>query len=169
MIHEALHRPIPVELTEDPRIRRRVRRLAAVSAVALGLIWGLAVATTGSPAWVVVVLFSSWLLMPAVLLASLRDARLRYGLAIPSVSASLGLMAIVAGASPGGLAGVGWLLIMLGVLLGGAMGLWFWFRVLPVPTVLDAPDAPGRWALIAVHVALILVGLVLAASALLVD
>ena len=107
--------------------------------------------------------------MPTVLLASLRDARLRYGLAIPSVPASLGLMAIVAGATPGGLAGVGWLLIMLGVLLGGAMGLWFWFRVLPVPTVLDAPDAPGRWALITVHVALILVGLVLAASALLVD
>ncbi len=133
MIHEALHRPIPVELTEDPRIRRRVRRLAAVSAVALGLIWWLAVATTAAPTWVAVTLFAGWLSMPTVLLASLRDSRLRYGLAVPSVLVSLGLLAIVVGSSPGGVAGLGWLLILVGVLLGGLMGLWFWFRVVPVP------------------------------------
>ena len=50
MIHEALHRPVPVELTDDRRIRRRVKRLAAVSAVALGLIWALAPATLEAPA-----------------------------------------------------------------------------------------------------------------------
>jgi len=167
MIHEALHRPVPIELTDDPRIRRRVKRLAAVSAVALGLVWGLAVVTTGAPPAVDAALLGGWLLMPSVLLASLRDARLRYGLAAPSVLVSLGLLAVVVGSSPGGLAGLGWLLILLGVLLGGLMGTWFWFRVLPVPTIFDAPDAPGRWALIALHVGLIIIGLALAASALL--
>ena len=166
MIHAALHRSIPVELTLDPRIRRRVRRLAAVSAVALGLIWGLAVATTASPAWVGVALFTGWLLMPTVLLASLRDTRLRYGLVGPSVLVSLGLLAIVLGPSPGGIAALGWLMILIGILLGGLMGLWFWFRILPVPIALDAPDAAGRWAIIALHVGLIVVGFALAASAL---
>ncbi|HVQ22413.1 MAG TPA: hypothetical protein VMT36_04010 [Candidatus Saccharimonadia bacterium] len=166
MIHEALHRPIPVELTEDPRIRRRVRRLAAVSAVALGLIWVLAVATTTAPAWVAVVLFAGWLSMPTLLLASLRDARLRYGLVVPSVLVSVGLLAIVVGSSPGAIAALGWLLILVGVLLGGLMGLWFWFRVVPVPVALDAPDGAARWAIIAIHVGLIVVGIGLAASAL---
>lgn len=166
MIHEALHRPIPVELTEDPRIRRRVWRLAAVSAVALGLIWWLAVATTAAPTWVAVTLFAGWVSMPTVLLASLRDSRLRYGLAVPSVLVSLGLLAIVVSSSPGGVAWLGWLLILVGVLLGGLMGLWFWFRVAPVPVALDAPDGAGRWAIIAVHVGLIVVGIGLAASAL---
>lgn len=166
MIHEALHRPIPVELTEDPRIRRRVWRLAAVSAVALGLIWWLAVATTAAPTWVAVTLFAGWVSMPTVLLASLRDSRLRYGLAVPSVLVSLGLLAIVVSSSPGGVAWLGWLLILVGVLLGGLMGLWFWFRVVPVPVALDAPDGAGRWAIIAVHVGLIVVGIGLAASAL---
>jgi hypothetical protein len=166
VIHEALQRPIPVELTEDPRIRRRVWRLAAVSAVALGLIWGLAVATTAAPVWVAVALFAGWLSMPTVLLASLRDTRLRYGLAVPSVLVSLGLLTIVVGFTPSGLAGVGWLLILAGVLLGGLMGLWFWFRVAPVPVPLDRPDSAGRWAIIAVHVGLIVVGIGLAASAL---
>ena len=140
-------------------------RLAAVSAVALGMVWGLAVATTEAPAAVDAALFAGWLLMPTVLLASLRDTRLRYGLMVPSTLVSLGLLAVVLGWSPGGVAGLGWLLILLGVLLGGLMGLWFWYRVLPVPAVLDAPDAAGRWALIALHVALIVVGLALAASA----
>ncbi len=161
VIHEALHRPIPVELTEDPRIRRRVRRLAVVSALALGLIWGLAVATTAAPVWVDVTLFAGWLSMPLVAGGEPPRRPVRYGLVVPSVLVSLGLLAIViAGSSPGGLAGLGWLLILVGVLLGGLMGLWFWFRVVPVPVVLDAPDAAARWAIIAVHVGLIVVGIV---------
>ena len=167
MIHEALHRPVPVELSDDPRITRRVKRLAAVSAVALGLVWLLASTTLDAPVAIDGLLLLGWLLMPTVLLASLRDRRLRYGLVLPSALVSLALLAVVAGWSPGGAAGLGWLLILLGVLLGGWMGLWFWFRALPVPAALDAPDAPGRWALIAVHVALIVIGLGLAASALL--
>jgi hypothetical protein len=165
VFHEALHRPVPVELTEDPRIRRRVRRLAAVSAVALGLVWGLAVTTTEAGGIVESALLAGWILMPTVLLGSLRDVRLRYGLVAPSALVSVGLLVIVVDASPGGVAGLGWLLILLGVLLGGLMGGWFWYRLLPVPRSLDAPDATGRWALIAVHVALIVVGLGLAASA----
>ena len=167
MIHEALHRPVPVELTDDRRVRQRVKRLAAVSSVALGLIWALAAATLDAPAAVDGALLAGWLLMPTVLLASLRDARLRYGLAAPSVLVSFALLAVVVGWSPGGIAGVGWLLMLLGIVLGGAMGLWVWFRVLPVPQIFDAPDAAGRWILIAVHVVLIVVGLALAASALL--
>lgn len=166
MIHEALHRPVPVELTQDPRVRRRVKRLAAVSAVALGLVWGLAAGTLETPAVVEVMLLAGWLLMPAVLLASLRDSRLRYGLVVPSTLVTLGLLAVVISWSPGGIPGLGWLLIVLGVLLGVVMGLWFWYRVLPVPAALDAPDATARWALIGLHVTLIAVGLALAASAL---
>jgi hypothetical protein len=56
---------------------------------------------------------------------------------------------------------VGWMLVTAGVLLGGTLGLWTWYRVLPVPPPLDDPVAPGRWALIGVHVALVLLGLVM--------
>jgi hypothetical protein len=168
VIHQALHRPIPVELSDDRRIRRRVKRLAAVSAIALGLIWALAAATLDAPVIVDAALLAGWLLMPTVLLASLRDPRLRYGLMAPSAVVSVALLAIVLGWSPGGVAGVGWLLMLAGILLGGVMGLWFWFRVLPVPRVLDAPDSTGRWILIAVHVAFIVAGLALAASVLLI-
>ena len=60
MIHEALHRPIPVELTADRRITRRVKRLAATSSVALGLIWALAVTTLEAPAPVDAALAAGW-------------------------------------------------------------------------------------------------------------
>ena len=167
MIHEALRRPVPVELTQDRRVVRRVKRLAAVSAVALGIVWWLAISTLDAPPAIGIALLAGWLSMPTTLLASLRNERLRYGLVVPSTLVSVALLAIVMGWSPGGVAGLGWLSILLGVLLGGVMGFWFWYRLLPVPAVLDAPDAPARWALIGVHVALIVVGLVLAASALL--
>jgi hypothetical protein len=163
VIHEALRRPVPVELTRDPRVTRRVKRLAAVSAVALGLVWGLAAGTLDTPVAVDAALLAGWLLMPAVLLASLRDTRLRYGLVVPSTLVSLGLFAVVIGWSPVGVAGLGWLLILLGVLLGGIMGFWLWYRLLPVPAALDDPDATARWALIGAHVTLIVVGLLLVA------
>ena len=50
MIHEALGRPVPVELTSDRRVRGRVLRLAAVSLVALGLVVGLAARDARRPA-----------------------------------------------------------------------------------------------------------------------
>jgi hypothetical protein len=61
---------------------------------------------------------------------------------------------------------LGWLLMTAGVALGGLLGIWFWFRLLPVPPALDDPYSTGRWALIGLHIALIVVGMVLAATAL---
>lgn len=163
MIHEALHRSIPVELTADRRITGRVRRLAATSAVALGLIWVLAVTTLEAPAAVDAALAAGWILMPAVLVASLWRPSIRYWLTVPSTLVGFGLVAISVRWLPEDpVAAAGWLLMTVGVLLGGAMGLWFWFRVVPVPTALDDPLSGGRWALIALHVACIVAGLALA-------
>jgi xanthine/uracil permease len=168
VIHEALGRAVPIELTDDPRIRRRVQRLAAVSLVALGLVCGLGAATLEAPPAVFAGLALGWVLMPAVLILSLRDLRARYLLVVPSSLVTLGLLAICIGWLPdSAMAVAGWLLMTVGVALGGVLGLWLWFRLLPVPAALDDPLAPGRWALIALHVALIVVGWALAATALL--
>jgi len=157
-------RPTPVELTADRRITRRVKRLTVVSAIALGLIWGLAVETVDAPPLADAALAGGWLLMPTVLVASLAWPRLRYGLILPSGLVTGALLAIDLGSLPADpVAALGWLSVTAGVLLGGLMGLWFWFRVAPVPGALDDPAAPARWSLIALHVALIVLGLVLAA------
>jgi hypothetical protein len=168
VIHRALGRAVPIELTDDRRIRHRVLRLAAVSLVALGLMAGLVAATLEAPPAVLAGLVLGWVLMPVVLALSLRELRVRYLLVVPSSLVTLGLLAICIGwlpASP--MAAAGWLLMTVGVALGGVLGLWLWFRLLPVPAALDDPLAPGRWALIAVHVALVVVGWALAATALL--
>jgi len=47
-----MSRRLPVELSADRRMARRVKRLGLVSMVALGLIWGLAAARLGAPLWV---------------------------------------------------------------------------------------------------------------------
>ena len=62
MIHQVLGRPVPVEFTDDPRVVGRVKRLAFVSAVMLGLIWVLAVTTLASPYVVGAALFAGWIL-----------------------------------------------------------------------------------------------------------
>ena len=168
MIHEALGRAVPTELTDDRRIRGRVVRLAVVSLVALGLVAGLAAATLDAPPAILAGLATGWVLMPTVLAWSLREPRVRYLLVVPSSLVTLGLLAICIGWMPASaMAAAGWLLMTLGVALGGVLGLWLWFRLLPVPAALDDPLAPGRWALIAVHVALVVVGWALAATALL--
>ena len=168
MIHDALGRAVPIELTGDPRIRHRIMRLAAVSFVALGLICGLGAATLDAPPAIVATLALGWILMPAVLAWSLRDLRARYLLIVPSSLVTLGLLAICIRWTPASpMAAAGWLLMTIGVALGGVLGLWFWFRLMPVPAALDNPLAPGRWALIAAHVALVVMGLGLAATPLL--
>jgi hypothetical protein len=167
VIHQALGRAVPVELTGDRRVRGRVLRLAAVSLVALGLVCVLAAATLEVPPAVLASLALGWVLMPAVLAWSLRELRARYLLVVPSSLVTLGLLAICIGWMPASTtAATGWLLMTLGVGLGGALGLWLWFRLAPVPAALDDPLAPGRWVLIAVHVALVVAGWALAATAL---
>ena len=166
MIHEALGRPIPIELTGDRRVKRRVVRLAATSIVALGLIWGLANATLEVPAAIRAILALGWFLMPATLLWSLVAPGARYLLIAPASLVTVGLLAICIGWLPGSpIAAAGWVLITAGVALGALLGLWFWYRIAPVPAALDDPYAPGRWALIGVHVGLIVVGWALAATA----
>ena len=170
MIHRALGRPVPVEFTDDQRVVGRVKRLALVSAVMLGLIWVLAVGTLESPYVVGGALFAGWILMPVTLVASLSNQTARYWLVLPSMLVSLGLLLVVLGWTPAEPeAAAGWLLMTAGVLLGGGMGLWLWFRVLPVPARLDDPTSPGRWALIGVHVALVVAGALLVVGAALRD
>jgi len=164
---EALARSRPIELTAHPRFAPRVKRLAATSAVALGLVWGLAVTTLSAPPLVLASLAAGWVLMPTMLFASLARPRLRLGLPVPASLVGVALLAISAFWLPSDrIAATGWPLITFGVALGGVLGMWFWFRLAPVPAGLDDPYSPGRWALIGIHVGLIVVGLALAATAL---
>jgi hypothetical protein len=165
VIHRALGRPVPVELTGDGRVRGRVGRLTAVSLVALGVITWLAATTTAAGAPVIALLAAGWVLMPAVLAWSLVEPGVRYLLAVPASCVSLGLLGVcIEEASATGAVPAGWLLVLAGVLFGASMGLWVWYRILPVPAALDSPVAAGRWALIGVHVALVLAGLALIVS-----
>lgn len=166
MIHAALGRPVPVELTNDPHVRGRVSRLTAVSLVALGLVAWLAATTLQAPGAVVAALAVGWVTMPAVLALSLIDPRARYLLAVPSTLVTLGLVGVCALALPASAtAAAGWVLVTTGVVVGATLGLWLWYRLAPVPDALDDPLARGRWALIAVHVGLVAAGLALAATA----
>lgn len=161
---DALGRPKPVELSHDPRFAGRIRRLAATSVVALGVIWALAALTLETSAADLTALAIGWALMPTVLVASLAWPSLRYLLVVPATSVTLSLLAIVAWSlPPNPIAAMGWLLVTGGVALGGVLGLWFWYRLAPVPASLDHPFSPARIGLIAVHVALVVVGIALAA------
>lgn len=167
MIGAAASRRVPVELSPDRRFERRVKRLAAVSAVALGLIWALVVTTVAAPPPVDAAFAAGWLLMPSTLVASLRYPRLRYGLVVPASLVSIGLLAVCVGWLPAEpTIALGWILITAGVALGGGLGLWFWYRLLPVPARLDDPFSTGRWALVGAHIALIVAGFGLAVQAL---
>lgn len=165
----ALHLPqVHRELSHDARFRWRIIRLTGVSMVALGVITVLAAATLRVPWWVVAMLAAGSVLMPLVLAASLREPRLRYALTIPASLVTLALFAIVAWWLPvEPVALAGWLLITAGILVGAGLGAWFWYRMMPVPAALDDPFSGGRWALVALHIGLLVVGFALAATALL--
>lgn len=144
-----------IELTGDRLFTSRVRRLVAISAVALGVIWGLALAEEAST-WILALLAVGWIAMPTILAASLSRPDLRYALVVPAGAVSIGLTGMVMTAPQETAAG--WLLITAGILLGGFLGVWFWFRWLPVPRILDDPFGWPRVALVGLHLALVLVG-----------
>lgn len=147
-------------MSDDAQFSQRVRRLAITSAIVLALICLLATATLPVHPLVESSLVGGWLLMPSILGLSLRWPRLRYALILPSFLVSVALLAMCASARPEDrVARAGWVLVTTGVLLGGILGVWFWFRWIPVPSRLAHPFSRGRWALIAIHVLLIIVGL----------
>ena len=149
-------------MSADPRFSRRVIRLALTSLVALGLIFGLWAESADRFVAIGVALAAGWVLMPSVLLVSLRRPSIRKGVAVPASLVGGGLIALCLWDLPRAPAArAGWLLITAGIVLGAFLGAWFWFRWLPVPERLHDPFAPGRWALIAIHVGLIVTGLLL--------
>lgn len=152
----------PVELTDDPAFDRRIIRLAIVSSFALGLVWLFAKATLDLSPGVRASLALGWLMMPSILLLSRRWPLLRYALAIPSMLVGVPLMIICATALPDGqMARTGWLALTAGILTGGLLGVWFWFRWLPVPSMFHEPFSPERWVLVGIHVVLVMAGLLL--------
>jgi hypothetical protein len=153
---------VPVELSGDRRFAGRVRRLAAVSALFLGLIWWAAANERGAPGWAILLLAAGWATMPTLLVASLWHPLLRVLLVIPSTLVTFGLAGAIALGENGGMsATAGWLMLLAGILMGDVLGLWFWLRLAPAPVGMDDPFATMRWAAICVHIALILLGLVL--------
>jgi hypothetical protein len=160
---DAVRKRVPIELSDDPRFAGRVRRLAATASVALGVIWLLASLTLETARPIGLALLTGWVLMPVVLLASLSRPVLRYALVVPAGLVGTGLIAVCLTALPAvPVAALGWVLVTTGVALGGIMGIWFWYRLAPVPAALDDAFGPARLTLIGIHVGLILGGLALA-------
>jgi hypothetical protein len=154
----------PIERSADPSFSRRVRRLGLVSLVAPGLIWWLAATRLTAPPALLVTLLAGWWLMPTVLFASIPLPTLRPLLVLPATLITAPVLAIAVWWPPDRpVAALGWSLIAVGLLFGGIMGGWFWFRWAPVPAALDDPFSPTRWSLIAIHVGCIILGFALAA------
>lgn len=152
-----------VELTADRLFAHRIRRLIVISTVALGAIFGLAFADDAEM-WMLVLLGIGWATMPTILALSLRRPLLRYALLVPASAVSIGLIGLTLGAP--GATGGGWLLITLGILLGGALGAWFWFRWFPVPRPFDDPYGTPRVALVGLHIGLVLIGMAMVVAGL---
>lgn len=152
-----------VEMSDDPVFLPRVRRLAAVSSVALGIIWLLALGATDSHSeWIDVALLAGWVLMPTVLWTSIRRPKVRPWVFLPSALVTVGLVTLCLTAlPPDRVARWGWVLITGGIVFGGFLGGWFWFRWLPVPDALDDPFGVGRWVLVGAHIVMIVAGLAL--------
>ena len=81
---------------------------------------------------------------------------LRYALLMPASAVSVGLIGMTLMAPDS--TDVGWLLITLGIVVGGTLGAWFWFRWLPVPRALNDPYGAPRVALVGLHTGLVLIG-----------
>jgi len=157
---------VGVEMSSDPAFLRRVRRLAIVSAIALGPMWALAVGTLEAHVAVYLALFGGWVLMPTVLGLSIRRPGVRLLVALPTTLVVAALVAICLTALPvDRVAGAGWLTVTVGIAFGVFLGAWFWYRWLPVPASLKDPCSKGRSIFIVVHVALVVLGLLLVAVA----
>jgi hypothetical protein len=152
-----------LEMTEDRVFAHRVRRLVAVSSVALGVIWVLAF-LDGGPPWVLVFLAAGWVLMPTVLAASLHRPMMRYALIVPATVVPVGLIGMVTVAPASTVDG--WIVMAAGIVFGGFLGMWFWFRWLPVPRTLDDPFGWPRVTLVGIHIALVLAGVAIVAAGL---
>ena len=127
----------------------------------LGVITLLAALSPQSKPLALGLLVAGWILMPTTLDLSVQRPRLRYALAVPAALVAAGLIS-VATSSPGwSMATIGWWLLTAGVLFGGTLGMWFWYRWMPVPHDLDNPFSVRRATLIVVHVGMILVGITL--------
>lgn len=136
-----------------------------VSGIMLGLITLLAALSADASPLVVAALSLGWILMPTLLHISMARPRARYLLALPATLVAVGLLSLASNLDAGSVVVSGWWLVTAGVLFGGGLGTWFWYRIMPVPESLDDPFSIGRITLIAIHVALILVGLGLVISA----
>ena len=53
---------------------------------------------------------------------------------------------------------VGWVMILVGILVGATLGMWFWYRWLPVPDGFNDPYGARRMVLIGAHIGLVLFG-----------
>ncbi len=150
-----------VELTQDRLFTRRIRRLIGISLVMLGVISWLATANDAAT-WIVALMLVGWLLMPSLLLLSLKRPELRYGLLLPGSAFTLGVLAMALQAQ--GAQALGWWLIAVGLTIGGTAGIWFWMRWLPVPKPFDDPYGWPRLAVIGVHAALVVAGIAILAA-----
>jgi hypothetical protein len=144
-----------IELTTDPFFAHRVRRLVWISSIALGVIALLAI-RSDAPGWSIVMLVAGWVLMPMILALSLRRPKVRYGLVIPASLVTLGLLGPVTVSIGASL--VGWVMILVGILVGATLGMWFWYRWLPVPHGFNDPYGARRMVLIGAHIGLVLFG-----------
>jgi len=150
-----------IELTHDPPFEARVRRLSVVSLLALGVVTGLAIRDDAHLS-IVVVLTLGWILMPTLLRASQRRPMLRYTLTIPATLVAIGLTIFcLTGLPSRTLAVAGWWTITAAIWFGATLGMWLWFRWMPVPQALDDPFSTARLALIALHVGGVLTGIAL--------
>jgi len=159
----SMHVHSGMEMTRDRLFTHRVRRLVWVSVFALGVICVMAF-LDDAPNWVLALLAAGWLLMPAILAISLRRPMMRYALVVPATVVPIGLMWMVLTASEATL--TGWILMAVGILFGGLLGMWFWFRWFPVPRVFADPYGGPRISLIGVHIALVLAGAAMVARGL---
>lgn len=149
----------PTEMSVDAHFARRVRRLVAISSIMLGVITLLAALSPESEPFAIGLLVAGWILMPTMLDVSVERPRLRYMLMLPATLVAAGLISVASSAPGWSIVTAGWWLVTVGVLFGGGLGMWFWYRWIPVPRDLDNPFSLRRATLIVIHVTLIVAGM----------